>query len=100
MEKINYYKDYTEGKISLTDGYAKVTEILLMIFEVYEEAETLDDALLITQFELDDDKDIREFYEDQQDLFAHRIAHNFMLANDYTYASDGSYQKLGPTSLN
>lgn len=97
MKKHNYYEDYIAGNISVTEGYASVTEILIHLFEeIYDDDDTLEEALLNTQLELDEHKDVREFYEHQQDMFAQRIAHNFMLANDYTYTSDGIYRKMGP----
>lgn len=96
MRAINYYDLYTKGLISLTEGYAKTTELVLKLhLDLNPDCDDLEEALLNHMLELDDHKSIREFYEDQQDLFAQKIAHNFMLANDYAYR-EGFYEKAKP----
>lgn len=96
MELINYYDLYANGLISLTDGYAKTTEMVIKLhLDLDPECDDLEEALLNNALELDEHKEAREFYENQQDLFAQKIAHNFMLANDYAY-NDGFYEKAKP----
>lgn len=92
MDKHNYYQDYIDGKISLTEGYSKVTELVISLYEYLEsDNQSVDEYLLNLQIEPDDHIELREFYDDQHDLFAHRIAHNFMIANDYSCNDDGIY---------
>lgn len=96
METINYYDLYRKGLITLTDGYAKTTELVIKLhLDLDPECDDLEEALLNHQLELEDHKETREFYEYQQDLFAQKIAHNFMLANDYVY-KDGFYERANP----
>lgn len=97
MKKINYYDYYRNGQISLDEGYAKTTEMVLKLhLDLNPECDDLEEAMLNVMLELDEHKELREFYEYQQDSFAHKIAHNFMLANDYTYTEEGLYERRGP----
>lgn len=96
MRKCNYYEAYTDGFITLTEGYLKTTEMVMKLhLDLNPECDDLEESMLNYAIELDEHQELREFYEHQQDLFAHKIAHNFMLANDYAY-KEGFYVKEPP----